>query len=159
MNQICRIAKKKCNRHYCWEKLRRAEIDLEKVRYWLKLDELLDQERQIKQALTNRAGVLGLLLHSTFDHELREKIQKQMAEAELKQKIQEEEEEKSQQQESPEIDLNYNDFEMTEQPSKSRGHRQKSSHGSSSASSSRKKAEESSKELTASKLYKRMAKE
>lgn len=33
MSQICRVAKKKCNRHYCWEKMRRAEIDLEKVRY------------------------------------------------------------------------------------------------------------------------------
>lgn len=58
---------------------------------WLKLDALLDQERQCKQALTNRAGVLGLLLHSTFDHDLREKIQKQMAEAELQQKLADEE--------------------------------------------------------------------
>jgi len=63
---------------------------------WLKLDELLEQERQCKQALTNRAGVLGLLLHSTFDHEVREKIQKQMAEAE-RQKLAEEQEQLKQQ--------------------------------------------------------------
>lgn len=55
------------------------------------MDELLIQERQCKQALTDRAGVLGLLLHSTFDHEIREKLQKQMAEAELKEKQQEQE--------------------------------------------------------------------
>lgn len=29
---FCRVPKRKCNRHYCWEKLRRAEVDLERVR-------------------------------------------------------------------------------------------------------------------------------
>ncbi|XP_045116189.1 CXXC-type zinc finger protein 1-like isoform X2 [Portunus trituberculatus] len=73
--EICLAPKKKCLRHYCWEKLRRAEIDMERVRQWLKLDELLEQERTVRQAMTNRAGVLGLMLHSTYDHELAEKLQ------------------------------------------------------------------------------------
>lgn len=73
--EICRASKKKCLRHYCWEKLRRAEIDMERVRQWLKLDELLEQERLVRQAMTNRAGVLGLMLHSTYDHALAEKLQ------------------------------------------------------------------------------------
>lgn len=30
--EFCRISKRKCNKHYCWEKLRRAEVDLERVR-------------------------------------------------------------------------------------------------------------------------------
>ena len=30
--QFCRIAKKKCNKHPGWEMVRRAEIDLEKLR-------------------------------------------------------------------------------------------------------------------------------
>ncbi|KAK7066887.1 CXXC-type zinc finger protein 1 [Halocaridina rubra] len=72
---ICLASKKKCLRHYCWEKLRRAEIDMERVRQWLKLDELVEQERLVRQAMTNRAGVLGLMLHSTFDHVLAEKLQ------------------------------------------------------------------------------------
>ena len=29
---FCRVPKRRCNRHYCWEKLRRAEVDLERVR-------------------------------------------------------------------------------------------------------------------------------
>uniref|UniRef100_A0A8U7NW87 CXXC-type zinc finger protein 1 n=1 Tax=Corvus moneduloides TaxID=1196302 RepID=A0A8U7NW87_CORMO len=29
---FCRVPKRKCHRHYCWEKLRRAEVDLERVR-------------------------------------------------------------------------------------------------------------------------------
>ncbi len=37
---------------------------------WLKLDELLEQERNIRQAMFNRAGVLGLMLHQTLDHSL-----------------------------------------------------------------------------------------
>lgn len=30
--EYCRVSKRKCNKHYCWEKLRRAEVDLERVR-------------------------------------------------------------------------------------------------------------------------------
>lgn len=30
--KVCRMSKKKCVKHYCWEKLRRATIDMERVR-------------------------------------------------------------------------------------------------------------------------------
>lgn len=30
--EFCRASKKHCVKHYCWEKLRRAEIDMERVR-------------------------------------------------------------------------------------------------------------------------------
>ena len=33
------------------------------------LDDLLEQERSILLAMANRAGVLGLMLHSTVKHE------------------------------------------------------------------------------------------
>jgi len=68
--EFCRLSKKCCQPHVFWEKLRRAEIDMERVRQWMKVDELLEQERIVKAAMSNRAGVLGLLLHSTFNHEL-----------------------------------------------------------------------------------------
>ena len=42
----------------------------------LKLDELVEQERQVRLAMTNRAGVLGLMLHSTYDHEYAQKVAK-----------------------------------------------------------------------------------
>lgn len=64
--EYCRAPKKSCFRHYVWDKIRRAEIDLERVRQWLKLDELVEQERQIRSAMANRTGVLGLMLHSTY---------------------------------------------------------------------------------------------
>jgi len=67
--EFCRISRKKCNKHYCWEKLRRAEIDMDRVRQWLMLDDLLEQERSILLAMANRAGVLGLMLHSTVKHD------------------------------------------------------------------------------------------
>ena len=35
----------------------------------MKLEELVAEEREIRTALTNRAGVLGLLLHQTIDHD------------------------------------------------------------------------------------------
>ena len=46
--EFCRVAKRECNAHYCWEKLRRAELDMDRVRHWLKLDELFEQERQVR---------------------------------------------------------------------------------------------------------------
>lgn len=94
--EFCRLPKRQCNRHYCWEKLRRAEVDLERVRVvgsgagcgrvrrvfqssmsgllllfwqWYKLDELFEQERNVRTAMTNRAGLLALMLHQTIQHD------------------------------------------------------------------------------------------
>ena len=36
---------------------------------WMRLDELFEQERTIRMAMANRAGVLGLMLHQTIDHD------------------------------------------------------------------------------------------
>lgn len=75
--EFCLVAKKKCVKHNNWEKLRRAEIDMERVRQWLKLDELYEKERQIRTAMAQRAGLLPLILHSTFNHELIQQQQQQ----------------------------------------------------------------------------------
>uniref|UniRef100_A0A1B6DE16 CXXC-type zinc finger protein 1 n=2 Tax=Clastoptera arizonana TaxID=38151 RepID=A0A1B6DE16_9HEMI len=72
--EFCRASKKSCIKHYCWEKLRRAEIDMERVRQWLKIDELIEQERQIRQRMSDRAGVLALMLHSTYNHEIMDQM-------------------------------------------------------------------------------------
>jgi hypothetical protein len=52
------------------------QIDLERVRQWLKMDELLEKERQIRNSMASRAGVLALMLHSTYNHEVMEQITK-----------------------------------------------------------------------------------
>ncbi|XP_076469080.1 CXXC-type zinc finger protein 1-like isoform X1 [Babylonia areolata] len=67
--KYCQVSKRKCAKHFCWEKLRRAEIDLERLRQWMKLDELLEQERNVRMAMSSRMGVLGLMLHQTIDHD------------------------------------------------------------------------------------------
>jgi len=38
------------------------------------MDDLLEQERQIRASMTSRAGVLGLMLHSTYNHEVIEEL-------------------------------------------------------------------------------------
>jgi len=48
---------------------------MERVRQWLKLDELFEKERQIRTAMAQRAGLLPLILHSTFNHELMQQQQ------------------------------------------------------------------------------------
>ena len=45
----------------------------------MKVDELIEQERMVRSSMSNRAGVLGLLLHSTFNHELEERFKKRAA--------------------------------------------------------------------------------
>nr|XP_017034951.1 CXXC-type zinc finger protein 1-like isoform X2 [Drosophila kikkawai] len=72
--QFCRAPKKNCFKHYAWEKIRRAEIDLERVRQWLKMDDLMEQERMLRQQLTSRANLLGLMLHSTYNHEVMDEL-------------------------------------------------------------------------------------
>lgn len=72
--EFCRAPKKNCFKHYAWEKIRRAEIDLERVREYLKLDDLMEQERQVRSAMASRANVLGLMLHSTYNHEIMERL-------------------------------------------------------------------------------------
>lgn len=72
--EYCRASKRNCIKHYSWEKLRRAEIDMERVRQWLKIDELVEKERQLRYELATRAGVLALMLHSTYNHDLMEQL-------------------------------------------------------------------------------------
>ncbi|KAG5886882.1 hypothetical protein JTB14_024739 [Gonioctena quinquepunctata] len=85
--EFCRAPKKSCTKHFVWEKLRRAEIDLERVRQWLKMDELLEKERQIRTSMANRAGVLALMLHSTYNHELMERITKAQDQQSIQQEM------------------------------------------------------------------------
>lgn len=35
---------------------------------------MVEKERQIRHGMTTRAGVLALMLHSTYDHELMERL-------------------------------------------------------------------------------------
>ncbi|TDG41003.1 hypothetical protein AWZ03_012571 [Drosophila navojoa] len=72
--EFCRAPKKNCFKHYAWEKIRRAEIDLERVRQWLKMDDLMEQERLLRQQLSSRANLLGLMLHSTYNHEVMDEL-------------------------------------------------------------------------------------
>jgi len=88
--EFCRAPKKNCVKHYMWEKLRRAEIDMERVRQWLKIDELVEQERQIRSNMAMRAGVLALMLHSTYNHELMEQMtQEQMTQEQSREQLEE----------------------------------------------------------------------
>lgn len=36
---------------------------------WYKLDELFEQERNVRLAMTNRAGLMALMLHQTIQHD------------------------------------------------------------------------------------------
>lgn len=54
-----------------WETMYRAEVDLQRIRQWLKIDEIFDEERRIKTAMSSRAGIVSLLLHQTTAHDPR----------------------------------------------------------------------------------------
>ncbi|XP_013792007.1 CXXC-type zinc finger protein 1-like isoform X2 [Limulus polyphemus] len=76
--EFCRMAKKKCLKHFCWEKLRRAEIDMERVQQWQKIVDLFEQEQTIRMNMANRGGVLGLMLHQTISHDTLFDVQPQV---------------------------------------------------------------------------------
>ncbi|KAG5450283.1 CXXC-type zinc finger protein 1 [Clonorchis sinensis] len=65
---FCCVPRNKCTRHLGWERLRRASIDIERYRYFIKMDDLLQEEQRIHQAISQRGGILGVLLHQTVDH-------------------------------------------------------------------------------------------
>ncbi|XP_068388711.1 CXXC-type zinc finger protein 1-like [Eschrichtius robustus] len=66
---FCCLPKRLCNSHCCWEKLRRAEVDLERMRILFKLEDLVEQEHKVRTAMKNRAGLLALMLHQTIQHD------------------------------------------------------------------------------------------
>ena len=49
---------------------------------WMKLDDLFEQERTIRTAMTQRAGVIGLMLHQTVDHDPRSRMPRRRSVAE-----------------------------------------------------------------------------
>ncbi|PAA81142.1 hypothetical protein BOX15_Mlig025553g1, partial [Macrostomum lignano] len=66
---LCPVARQKCTRHFAWARMRRAEIDIDRMRQLMRLEELLFEERAIRQAMMQRGGAVSLLLHSTIDHQ------------------------------------------------------------------------------------------
>lgn len=66
---FCGRAKRKCNKHFKWESMYRASVDLQRIRQWLKIDEIFEEERRIRSAMSARAGVIPLLLHQTTAHD------------------------------------------------------------------------------------------
>lgn len=68
-SEFCNRAKRKCNKHFKWEAMYRASVDLQRIRQWLKIDEIFEEERRIRSAMAARAGVIPLLLHQTTAHD------------------------------------------------------------------------------------------
>ena len=67
--ELCRRMRRACTQHANWERVRRAGIDVRRVRLLMKLEELVFEECEIGNSLTNRAGVAALLLHQPTVHE------------------------------------------------------------------------------------------
>jgi len=68
--KYCQLDKNDCYWHIGWEKLRRAEIDNEKLRLFLEFIEVTRKKELIQGSLERRGSVMDLLLHQTIDHAL-----------------------------------------------------------------------------------------
>jgi len=64
----CRIAKKTCRKHFLWEKMYRAEIDLKRIRALIKMDQNLEERRKLERGIDDRLGAALLLLNNTVCH-------------------------------------------------------------------------------------------
>ena len=77
--KYCLRLKRKCTKHYLWDRLRRAEIDALRVKEFLTRDDLFEEESKVRTAMANRAGVLALIMHSTFDHSYDERMREKQS--------------------------------------------------------------------------------
>ena len=67
--EACRARRADCSRHFMWERLRRALLDLQRIRLWQTLDEIGDAERAIANGMLCRNSLLAVLLHTRIDHQ------------------------------------------------------------------------------------------
>ena len=59
--KFCQNSKKNCRKHYCWEKMYRAEIDIKRIRTLIKLDENLEERRKVKIYIHTRLQIISFL--------------------------------------------------------------------------------------------------
>merc|ERR1719354_869915 len=64
----CTSPKNTCNKHYKWETLMRASIDILRIRQSVKLEEIMEEERTLKQQLSSMTSLVALLCHKTIRH-------------------------------------------------------------------------------------------
>jgi len=67
--RFCTTLRLKCTHHFGWETKLRAKIDVERYRLLIRMDELLQEEARLQRSLSQRAGILGMILHRTVDEE------------------------------------------------------------------------------------------
>ncbi|KAL5111402.1 CXXC-type zinc finger protein 1 [Taenia crassiceps] len=73
-DRFCCTTRQKCTRHVGWERKKRGHIDVERYRQLIRLDELLQEEARLQRSLSQRAGILGMILNRTIDEEKRQQI-------------------------------------------------------------------------------------
>ncbi|VDK41907.1 unnamed protein product [Taenia asiatica] len=65
--RFCCTTRQKCTHHVGWERKKRGHIDVERYRQLIRLDELLQEEARLQRSLSQRAGILGMILNRTID--------------------------------------------------------------------------------------------
>lgn len=62
---FCRLIRKKCIRHYGWEKIWQGGLDMQRLRQLWKWEELEYRRMKCLNQMNTRHGVLNLLLNKT----------------------------------------------------------------------------------------------
>ncbi|KFD48144.1 hypothetical protein M513_10982, partial [Trichuris suis] len=68
-SNVCLVAKKKCLKHWQWDRYQFAMIDMERLSLILRLDEINDMERRINVRLLSAGNIMDLMLNATNVHE------------------------------------------------------------------------------------------
>ncbi|CDW55017.1 zf-CpG bind C and PHD and zf-CXXC domain containi ng protein [Trichuris trichiura] len=68
-SSVCLVAKKKCLKHWQWDRYQFAMIDMERLSLLLRLDEINDMERRINVRLLSGGNIMDLMLNETKVHE------------------------------------------------------------------------------------------
>mgnify|MGYP000484611861 CR=1 FL=1 len=80
----CQLSKKNCKKHFAWDRMYRAEIDIKRIRTLVQLDANLDERRKLEFVMSNRNGSALLMMNKTIQHtditDLRPEIRKKETE-------------------------------------------------------------------------------
>lgn len=67
----CIEFKKDCTHHYHWDRFRKAQLDLQRVQAFSRLDVINERLKYLETVIEDSyGGVVGIMLHDTTDHEV-----------------------------------------------------------------------------------------
>lgn len=78
----CLELRKDCKQHYHWDKFYLAQMNMQRVHAFSRLDAVIERKKLVKARLDDTyGGIVGVMLHNTLDHSVKKEIDVEMNES------------------------------------------------------------------------------